>query len=77
MHAHRFKIIFDIWTRKHNPMDKRISTLIFIYVVYLIIALSMLFFKPAQLALTTLFFSITGIGIFLMFFFLWLLQRKN
>lgn len=58
-------------------MDKRISTLIFIYVIYLLIALSMLFFAPAQKFLTMLFFSITGIGIFLMFFFLWLLQRKN
>jgi hypothetical protein len=58
-------------------MDKRISTLIFIYVVYLLIALSMLFFAPAQKFLTGMFFGLTGIGLFLMFFFLWVLQRRN
>jgi hypothetical protein len=58
-------------------MDKRISTLIFIYVVYLIIALSMLFFPGAQKFLTMLLFSATGLGLFLMFFALWLLHRKN
>jgi hypothetical protein len=58
-------------------MDKRISTLIFIYVIYLIIALSMLFFVPAQKFLTGLFFSFTGILLFFTFFSLWLLHRED
>jgi hypothetical protein len=37
----------------------------------------MLFFAPAQKFLTGLFFGLTGIGLFLMFFFLWVLQRRN
>jgi hypothetical protein len=37
----------------------------------------MTLFAPVQKILTMLFFSLTGIGLFFMFFFLWLLHRKD
>jgi len=58
-------------------MDKRIHTLIFLYVVYFLIAINMLFFKPMQQFMSAFLFGATGILIFLMFFSLWLLQRKD
>ena len=58
-------------------MDKRISTLVFIFVIYFLIAVTMCLFAPAQHFFTALFFSITGIGIFFLFFFLWLLHRSE
>jgi hypothetical protein len=58
-------------------MDKRISTLIFLFVVYFLIAVSMVLFTPVQKILTFLFFSFTGLGLFFMFFFLWMLHRKD
>jgi hypothetical protein len=58
-------------------MDKRISTLVFIFVIYFLIAVTMCLFAPAQQFFTMLFFSITGVGIFLLFFFLWLAHRSE
>lgn len=58
-------------------MDKRISTLVFLFVIFFIISVSMTLFAPVQKILTMLFFSLTGIGLFFMFFFLWLLHRKD
>jgi hypothetical protein len=58
-------------------MDKRISTLIFIYVVYLIIVLVMLFSTTAQHVLTTFLWSASGLGLFFLFFFLWMVARKD
>jgi len=58
-------------------MDKRISTLVFIYVIYLIIALVMLFSTTAQQVLTTFLWGFTGLGLFFLFFFLWLMARKD
>ncbi len=58
-------------------MDKRIQTLIFLFVVYFIIAVTMTLFKPVQQFFTAFLFGITGIGIFLMFFTLWLLKEKE
>jgi hypothetical protein len=58
-------------------MDKRIHTLIFLYVIYFLIAVSMTLFVPMQKFLTGFLFGASGILIFLMFFSLWLLQRKN
>jgi hypothetical protein len=58
-------------------MDKRISTLIFIYVVYLIIALTMLFSSTGLKMMTFLLFSVTGLGLFFLFFFLWMMARKD
>ena len=62
---------------KSKQMDKRIHTLIFLYVIYFLIAINMLFFKPVQQFMTGFLFGATGILIFLMFFSLWLLQRKD
>jgi len=58
-------------------MDKRIYTLIFLYVVYFIIAVTMLLFVPVQKFMTAFLFGASGVLIFLMFFSLWLLQRKD
>ena len=56
-------------------MDKRINTLIFLYVIYFLIAVNMLLFVPVQKFLTAFLFGASGILIFLMFFTLWLLKR--
>jgi len=56
-------------------MDKRINTLIFLYVIYFLIAVNMLMFVPVQKFLTAFLFGASGILIFLMFFTLWLLKR--
>jgi len=58
-------------------MDKRIYTLIFLYVVFFIIAVNMLLFAPVQKFMTGFLFGATGVLIFLMFFSLWLVQRKD
>jgi len=62
---------------KHYAMDKRIHTLIFLFAIYFIIAVGMTLFVPFQKFMTMFIFGISGIAIFLMFFGLWLLQRKN
>jgi|GEM_PF-285059 len=66
---------YDICTIKKLVMDKRINTLIFLYVVYFLIAVNMLLFVPVQKFLTAFLFGASGILIFLMFFTLWLLKR--
>jgi len=58
-------------------MDKRINTLIFLVAIFFIIAVTMTLFKPVQQFFTAFLFGITGIGIFLMFFSLWLLKDKE
>ncbi|HLO81848.1 MAG TPA: hypothetical protein VK166_12860 [Chitinophagaceae bacterium] len=58
-------------------MDKRISTLIFIYVIYLVIALAMVFSTQAQKVITMILWGAGGILIFFVFFFLWLVARKD
>ncbi|MFN5423027.1 MAG: hypothetical protein ACK5AO_07160 [bacterium] len=58
-------------------MDKRIHTLIFLFVIYFIIAVTMTLFAPVQKFMTMFLFGISGIGIFLMFFGIWLLQRND
>ncbi|WP_336514626.1 hypothetical protein [Pollutibacter soli] len=58
-------------------MDKRISTLIFLFVIYFIVALTMTLFTPVQQVLTFLFYSFTGLLLFFLFFFLWMLHRKD
>lgn len=58
-------------------MDKRIYTLIFLFVIYFLIAITMLFFPAAQKFLTGMLFGVTGLGLFYMFFGLWLLERKD
>ena len=56
-------------------MDKRINTLIFLYVIYFLIAVNMMLFVPVQQFFTAFLFGATGVLIFLMFFTLWLLKR--
>lgn len=58
-------------------MDKKIFTLLTIYIIYLVICLSMLLSTGAQQVLTALLFGGGGIVIFLMGFFIWMLNRKN
>lgn len=58
-------------------MDKRIHTLIFLVVIYFTIAVSMTLFVPVQKFMTMFLFGVSGVGLFLMFFGLWLLQRKD
>ncbi len=58
-------------------MDKRIYTLILIFVIYFLIAVAMLFFPAAQKFLTGMLFGLSGLVIFFLFFGLWLLERKD
>jgi uncharacterized membrane protein len=58
-------------------MDKRIHTLIFLFVLYFIIAVSMTLFVPVQKFMTMFLFGISGIALFLMFFGLWLIKEKE
>jgi hypothetical protein len=46
-------------------------------VIYFLIAITMLFFPTAQKFLTGMLFGATGLGLFYMFFGLWLLERKD
>lgn len=56
-------------------MDKRIYTLIFIYVIYLALALTMVFSTQAQHVLTMLLFGGGGILILLIYYFVWQQSR--
>jgi hypothetical protein len=58
-------------------MDKRIYTLIFLFVIYFLIAVGMLLFAPLQKFLTGMLFGLTGLLLFSGFFGLWLLERKD
>lgn len=58
-------------------MDKKIYTLLTIYIIYLVIALSMVLSTGAQKVLTALIFGGTGIVVFLIAFFIWMLNRKH
>ena len=60
---------------KQNQMDKRIHTLIFIYVIYLAIALFMVFSTTGQKMLTMMLFGGGGILILLIFYFVWQQSR--
>ena len=58
-------------------MDKRIYTLIFIFVIYFLIAVGMLFFASVQQFLTAMLFGLTGLLLFFGAFGLWLLERRD
>lgn len=58
-------------------MDKRINTLLTIYVVYLIIALTMVLSTGAQKTLTMLLFGGGGIVIFVIWFAIWMATHKT
>lgn len=56
-------------------MDKRIYTLIFIYVIYLALALTMVFSSHGQKMLTMMLFGGGGILILLIYYFVWQQSR--
>jgi len=58
-------------------MDKRIHTLIFLFVIYFIIAVTAVLFVPFQKFITMFLFGTSGILIFLGFFGLWLLKSQE
>lgn len=58
-------------------MDKRIYTLLFIFVIYFLISIGMLFFAPVQQLLTAMLFGLTGLLLFFGAFGLWLLERRD
>ena len=58
-------------------MDKRISTLVFIYVIYLAVALFMVFSTHGQQVLTMLLFGGGGIGILIIFYIVWQQARTK
>lgn len=58
-------------------MDKKIYTLLTIFIVFLVISQAMLFSTGAQITLTAILFGGTGIVIFLIAFFIWMLNRKH
>ncbi len=58
-------------------MDKKIYTLLTIFIVFLVVALSMVLSVGAQKVLTALLFGGTGIAVFLGAFFIWVLNRKH
>lgn len=72
-----FHPIFAYRKYKNLDMDKRISTLIFIYVIYLLIVLAMLFSTNGQKVLTMMIFGGGGLTLLFMFFFLWLGNGKE
>lgn len=58
-------------------MDKKIYTLLTIYIVYLVISLSMVLSVGAQKVLTALIFGGLGIFLFLGAYLIWMLNRKH
>lgn len=60
---------------KLTQMDKRIHTLIFIYVIYLAIALTMVFSTTGQKMLTMMLFGGGGALILLIYYFIWQQSR--
>lgn len=60
-----------------NSMDGKIYTLLTIFIVYFIIAVSMSLFPGAQKVLTALLFGGLGIVLFLGGFMIWVLSQKS
>jgi hypothetical protein len=58
-------------------MDSRIYTLLTIFIVYFITAVSMAMFPGAQKVLTALLFGGFGIVLFLGGYLIWLLSNKS
>jgi hypothetical protein len=58
-------------------MDKKIYTLLTIFIIYFVTAVSMVLSSGAQKVLTALLFGGTGIALFLGAFMIWVLNRKN
>jgi hypothetical protein len=58
-------------------MDKKIYTLLTIFIIYLTLALTMTLFSGAQKVLTALLFGGVGIAVFLGAFLIWVLNHKQ
>lgn len=58
-------------------MDSKIYTLLTIFIIYFLTAVSMALFPGVQKVLTALLFGGLGIALFLGAFFIWVLNRKN
>jgi len=58
-------------------MDKKIYTLLTIYIVFLAVCLAMVLSVGAQKVLTAIIFGGAGTVIFLIMFLLWMLNRKH
>jgi uncharacterized membrane protein len=58
-------------------MDKKIYTLLTIFIIYFATAITMWLFPGAQKVLTALLFGGLGIVLFLGAFTIWVLNRKN
>jgi hypothetical protein len=58
-------------------MDSKIYTLLTIFIIFFITAVSMAIFPGAQKVLTALLFGGLGIVLFLGGFFLWVLNQKS
>lgn len=58
-------------------MDKKIYTLLTIFIIYLALALTMVLFTGAQKVLTALLFGGVGIAVFLIVFVIWILNHKQ
>ncbi len=58
-------------------MDGKIYTLLTIYIVYFLTAVSMALFPGVQKVLTGLIFGGMGIVLFLVSFLIWVLNPKN
>ncbi len=58
-------------------MDGKIYTLLTIYIVYFLTAVSMALFPGVQKVLTGLIFGGMGIVLFLVSFLIWVLSPKN
>jgi hypothetical protein len=64
---------------QHNlySMDKKIYSLLTIFIIYFATAVTMSMFPGAQKVLTGLLFGGLGIALFLGAFMIWVLNRKN
>ena len=69
-------LISEIRSTKFQEMDSKIYTLLTIFIVYFITAVSMAMFPGAQKVLTALLFGGMGIFLFLGGFLIWLLNQK-
>jgi hypothetical protein len=70
-------LISEICIHKPKEMDSKIYTLLTIFIVYFLTAVSMAMFPGAQKVLTALLFGGMGIVLFLGGFLIWLLNQKS
>jgi hypothetical protein len=68
---------FSQYQKSKENMDSKIYTLLTIFIVFFITAVSMALFPGAQKVLTALLFGGLGIVLFLGGFLLWVLNQKS